>query len=251
MALRRRTSYLEYGEGDSGMTMASTKSAMTPEAAAAAIAEVGEYRQGLTARAAAIVWMVWGLTMAGVAMLDIVVAPTVQVDPSLLNEGWNVQEHGYVYLVLPLTFLIGGVLATNAIWRAHAIERATRHRGWVAWAALAGLIALVVAVGLTAVYVAIRFTNPGTADRPAFGLTYVFITPVFSGGAALLLSLLQRRRVRPLPGLIGTAVLLAWMFLATLLEGSLATKVANAGIVHAVLCVVVFCGVGLWHFNRG
>lgn len=231
--------------------MGATAHAMTPEQATAAIASVRDYRQGLTSRAAGTVWMVWGLAMAGVAMLDIIVAPTI---PDSTEPGWNVQEHGWVYMLLPLTMLVGAVVASNTIWRSHALELQVRHRPWVAWLALAGLVAAVALVGILTIFVALTVTDPSPAPgQAAFEHTYVFVTPVFSGGAAVLLALLQRKRVVAWPGLVAGGLLLAWMVVAPfVLEGNgLGDQVAYAGIVHVVLAMVCLGGVGLVHFRRG
>ncbi|MEA3136547.1 MAG: hypothetical protein QOC71_828 [Thermoplasmata archaeon] len=227
--------------------------AMTPEQATETIASVRDYRQALTARAAGTLWLVWGLAMAGIAMLDVIIAPTIQVDPSTLEPGWNVQEHGWVYMLLPVTMLLGAVLATNATWKAHALEMRSRHRPWVAWLVAIGLVAAVAVVGLIAIALALTITDPSPAPgQPAFENTYVFVTPVLSGGAALVLAVLLRRRVTPWPGLAAGIVLLAWMAVAPFaLGGTLSDQVANAGIVHVVLCMATLGAVGLLHFRRG
>ena len=224
--------------------------AMTFADAAATIAEVRGYRQGLTARAAGTVWMVWGLALAGIALIDVLVAPTI---PDATEPGWNVQENAWAIVLVPGILLLGATVATNTIWKAHAREMQARHQAWVTWLAVLGVVAVMIGIGFLTVILAIAFTDPSPAPgQPAFENTYVFVTPILSSGVAFVLSLLQRRRVPAWPGLVAGVLLLAWMAIAPfVLEGGLSTKVALAGLVHCTLAMVALGGVGLLHFRRG
>ncbi len=224
------------------------KTSMTAEAAAAAIADVKGYRQGLTARAAAIVWIVWAMAMATVAMGEVIFAPDFAAEaPEEEGANYGFDAGG----VLPLLMIIGAIVATNAVWRAHAIERDTSHKSWVAWAATLGVVALFTIIGVATINIIVRTTSPeDIIENP--GTTYVFMSPIFTASIALAITLLQRKRVRMLPGLLLAGALLLTIAVAPLLaSGTLEEKMVQVGFAHTFVAFGGALGIGLWHFYRG
>jgi hypothetical protein len=211
---------------------------MTPQQALETIAQVRGYRERLTARAAGQVWMVWGLALALLATTELaalVPAPEPEGEGLRVGLAWQA-------LPLPLAALAGGVLATNAVWRAHALERGERHRSWVAWAAVGAFLVAAMATGLLALLAVVAWAVPAGPD------TQVLVGPGIAAVGALLLSVLQRRRVPAAPGLAAAAALVAANLLLPLVPGaSLAERVYGGVQAGSATIAAAFVAVGLWH----
>lgn len=217
---------------------------MTPAEAAATIRDVRDYRQGLTGRAAGTIWMIWGLALAVVATAEMGIIHLL--DTSNAGEGFGVVRGAVGPALVGITAFVAAIVASNAVWRSHAIAHDERHRPWVAWATAAGIVAVFEIVGLTLLFALSANVGP---DDPAF--TYVFISPFFSAGVAAALTFLLRRRVRVLPGILASVALEAVVGVALLLNGALEEKVTLAASLHAIVALLALGGAGLWHFRRG
>lgn len=173
--------------------MASATS-MTPTEAIATLGSVRAYREHLTGRAAGIVWMVWGATLTLLAFQALFAefgAWNRDVPPPALH--WLLELAG---TAIGVAF---AGLATNAVWRAHALEAERMHARWIPFAAGAAVI-----LGAAAIVIA---SNSIGFDGPR-GLAFAPILLVAAAGAATI-ALLQRRRVRSTPGLATAGLLLA------------------------------------------
>lgn len=218
---------------------------MTPAAAAAAIADVQSYRQGLTARAAGTIWMVWGLALAAIAAAEMgAAAQFLEGPPS--GEGFSVEWGAMFPALVGFVAFIGAVVASNAIWKSHAIQNEETHRPWVAWVAAAGIVAAFEVIGLTVLFL---LAGNATVDSP--DTTYIFITPLFSAGIAAALTFMLRRRTPVLPGILASVALELVLVASLLFEGSIQDQVVNAASLHAVTAIVACGGVGLYLFRRG
>lgn len=222
------------------------ETAMTPDQALRTVATVRGYRERLTGRAAGVVWMVWGFALALLASSDML---ALSADEPSGTEGWSVRLDGAAVstMVVALGALLGGILATNAVWRAHALERGERHRAWVTWLAVAALVAVGGAVGFSIVEVLSRGVQADDAD-----LQYVIIMPLVGAIAAAILTVLQRRRVQPWPGIVAAVALLALQFAVPLVidmadEGDLVVAIQAS--VFGIL--LAFVATGLWYHRRG
>jgi hypothetical protein len=221
-----------------------TTTAMTPAEATAAIRDVRDYRQGLTGRAAGIVWMVWGFALAILASADMVGLVTINV-PAV--EGTHLYWPGLVPILMPILALAAGALVTNAVWKAHALERGDRHRSWVAWVAIPGLLLTGALIGYFSIQLSVLLTPKGAHES-----TYIMIMPLVAAVAAAVIAVLQRRRVGVLPGLVGVALLVALEFLLPVLtHGTLEQRILQ-GIQTSMLGIfTVFIATGFWYYKRG
>lgn len=181
--------------------MANATQAMTPEEALQAVASVRGYRERLTARAAGIVWMVWGLALAfhGFAAL-FVEFPALGAD---VVDGNGLMPGAKWMLLLAIAFTVyaGGML-TNAVWHAHALETDRTTPAWVAFAASGAVIAV-----LAGIVVGSNVLADSLGQLGQRGIAFSPLALLAAGGAATI-AILQRRRVAMLPGLLGALVLL-------------------------------------------
>lgn len=207
---------------------------MTPQDAIATLREVGNYRERLTARAAGLLWMVWGLVF-GVVGFGLLAEILARVDRSWW---W------YEAVLVPFCFA-AGAFVSNTVWRAHALERDPAHRAWVAWAAAFG--ALAVMSGITTLLRLLVFSQRD-AD-PAFNLA-----PLLLAGAtgAVLLALVARRRAPLLPGLLAAAALAAAFGVLSFGPWSYSPALELAGNMGLVLgLVATYVAAGAWLFRQG
>lgn len=220
--------------------------AMTPEQATEAIASVRDYRQGLTARAAGLVWMVWGLALAILASADMVGILNLDEESMVEGEGWI--WPGLISVLMPLAALAAGAIITNAIWKAHALERGAHHRSWVAWLGIIGILAAGVAIGFLSITLAQEFLNePGAPST-----TYILVMPLVAAVAAGLIAVLQRRRVKSLPGILAALALVGVEFLLPVLtHGTLEEKILQGVQTTMFAIFTVFVATGLWYYKRG
>lgn len=222
--------------------MATNKSAMTPEDATAAIRDVRDYRQNLTGRAAGLVWIIWGFALALFASTDMVGALDPPEQPVT---GWSTIPVPWPVMVLPFAALVAGVVATNVVWKSHALETGTRHRAWIAWVAILGLLVAIVVLGLASLGVA-------TTTGPDSGVTFLWLMPLAGALGAVAISLLQMRRVKPWFGLGAAGFLVAIEFVVPpLLSGNLETKILGATASAMLAILAAFVTVGLLHYRRG
>lgn len=228
--------------------MASQPPAMTPEEALQTVASVRGYREQLTARAAGNVWMVWGLVLAILAVSDLVGLHEMEAADESVEEGWSFAFPGWAPLVAMALALAGGAVATNAIWKANALEAGGRHRSWVAWVGILGLLVIVAAIGVTTVEIMGRVVDPTTAPDD----TYILLSPTLAAVAAGAIALLQRKRVAAWPGLGAAAALLgAQALIPLLVSGSLQDKIFSGAFWSMTCTIAVFFAVGLWHSRKG
>lgn len=214
--------------------MATTKQAMTPQDAIATLREVGQYRERLTARAAALLWVVWGLVL-GVVGFGVLAETLARVG----RDWW-----WYEAILVPFCFGVGA-LASNLVWRAHALERDPGHRPWVAWAAAFGALAAM--SGVTFLLRILVYVH--RSGDPAFNLA-----PLLLAGAigAVLLAVTARRRAPLLPGLVAAGALAVAFAVLAFGPWSYSPTLELAGNMGLVLgLVATYVGVGAWLFRQG
>ncbi|MEA3203793.1 MAG: hypothetical protein QOI63_1472 [Thermoplasmata archaeon] len=172
---------------------------MTPQQALASLAAVQGYRERLTAQAAGIVWMVWGLVVLAIGLA------------TFYGSDHAREEVKPVAFALMGAVVAAGALLTNAVWRAHALE-AEAHAPWVPYAAGLGTLAAVVG--------AVELVDWLLSEvlRSAMGRTPLGFAPLnlLAAAGALAIALLQRRRVAPAPGLAAAAALFVVYLVAKL-----------------------------------
>lgn len=231
--------------------MATTQQSMTPDQALQTLATVRDYRERLTGRAAGIVWMVWGFALALLASIDMIAL--VDGDGSLAagaagsGAGTGFVWPGWITLLLPVAALVAAALTTNAVWRAHALERGATHRSWVAWVAIVGLLVAGAGIGFAVVQM---LADGVSADDPAS--SYVLIMPLLAAVAAGIIAVLQRHRVSLLPGLAAAVLLIGLQFAIPLATSDELDAALMRGIQTSMLGIVaVFVATGLWYYKRG
>lgn len=210
--------------------------AMTPQDALTTLASLKGYRERLTAQAAGIVWMVWGLVVAIVGFVTFYARGHVV-------EGTKEVAYG----TMALTVAVGALLS-NAVWRAHALETERPQPWWIPY--LAGGLALAGVVAAEELLDALL----GEVLRTRVGLTPLGFAPLNLAGAAgaFTIALLQRRRVRASPGITIGCILLAVYLIAKFGTWSQAPDtVFFASFGWAALCLVSYVSVGLWTTSHG
>lgn len=220
--------------------MATTKSAMTPEQAAATIADVQDYRQGFTARAAGTIWMVWGLVLGALAIGDVANWAGDGGQEGNLTDGLYV---GYVLFVLA-----GGILVNHAVWKSQALVTGEGSRFWLVSGLavlLIGTGAVLANLGLTQLFEATLPDEEGTFYRSGFGIMATTV--------AATITFLQRKRVTWIPGALAAAAFLLFQSIFPLLIGSseAMSTMVRASFLSGIVAVAVCAAVGLYLFRRG
>lgn len=211
----------------------------TPIQALDALASLAGYRERLTSQAAGIVWMIWGLV---ITPLPIFFAAAFQHN---LNGGTFMAE-----LAVAVALCAGaGGLATNAVWRAHALEQSARPARWIAYASSAGVLVAAFVLAMATDLIPIGHLVLGDA-YPITGLSFAGLGLLGSAGAATI-SLLQRTRVSPGPGLACAFALLALTLMGRygIFAQDDATQ-ATAALVYAAFTLIGFFAVGVWTMRR-
>ncbi|HUR26367.1 MAG TPA: hypothetical protein VM327_10185 [Candidatus Thermoplasmatota archaeon] len=218
---------------------------MTPEEALQTIASVRGYRERLTARAAGLVWMVWGLALSFHAFAALFVEfPGFGAD---VVEGDGVMPGGWVLELIDIgvTIACAGIL-TNAIWRAHALETERTHAPWIPFAAGAGVILLMIALTLLSNQAS---TTVGHQLGP-LGIAFAPLALLAAAGAVAI-AVLQRRRVPMWPGMLGALVLLNLFVFGRFISYPQDVDTQSWGAaMMALSSIVVYFAVGTWTMRR-
>ncbi len=225
--------------------MAPDHETMTPVEAIATLGSVRGYRQALTHRAAGIVWMVWGLTLAGLAVS--INVPDMGAAVQSPDERIRMVEGAFIGLAFWAVVLVAGAISTNAVWRAHAIEREESHKSWVAYLVAFGLVALML---VASVLIMQLLSDSGLAPNQD---TIIVVGPILGALGALALAVLLRGRVPFWPGLLVALALVIVQVVLPLLvpSGSLELKAHYGHRIGAMAILASYLGVGLWFFRRG
>lgn len=214
---------------------------MTPQEALQTIASVRGYRERLTARAAGLVWIVWGFALSFQAFAGLFVEmPGYGAD---VIAGQGVMAGGWILELVVLVLAVGcaGFL-TNAIWRAHALETDRPHPGWVPFVAGAGVILLMVSLTV--------LSNQTDQQLGPRGIGFSPLALLAAAGAVAI-AILQRRRVRMLPGLLGALVLLNLFVFGRFVAYPQDFDTQSWGAaVMALSALVVYFLVGAWTMRR-
>lgn len=215
--------------------------AMTPEEALQTIASVRAYRERLTARAAGLVWIVWGLALSFQAFAGLFVEmPGYGAD---VVDGEGVMAGGWILELAVLLLAVGcGGFLTNAIWRAHALETDRPHPGWLPFVAGIGVILVMVSLTVLSNQVDRQLGPQGIGFSPL---------ALLAAAGAVAIAVLQRRRVRMLPGLLGALVLLNLFIFARFLAypQDFDTQAWGAAVM-ALSALVVYFAVGAWTMRK-
>lgn len=221
--------------------MAQPAPAMTPEEALQTVASVRTYRERLTARAAGIVWMVWGLALSFHAFAALFVeylglgADVVEGGPGLMRHAWLLE-----LIILVVTVAVASAL-TNAVWRGLALEAERSHPAWVPYVA-----ALLVILSLGAV---VFLTNAAGQFGPS-GIAFAPLALLAAVGAATI-AVLQRHRVPVRAAAIGAVVLANVFVFGRFLSFDQGHDTQAWGAaVMALSAVVVYSAVGLWTMRK-
>jgi hypothetical protein len=174
-----------------------TEPAMTPQDALTALSSVQGYRERLTAQAAGIVWMVWGLVISLAGMVAMVT--TAQM----------LDGEKEVAIVLWGLAIAGGALLTNAVLRMQALE-SRGPAAWIPYAMGAGLLGAVIALdaGLSEL---IHLFGVGRTHH--LGFASFNLLPA---AGAFAIAFLQRHRVDPTKGYAAGAAFLGLYAIAAL-----------------------------------
>ncbi len=200
----------------------------------ASLGEVREYRETMTRQAAGVIWIIWGLAVAAIGLYHLAY---------FLGSPGTAGPGGTAFVI----FGGAGALATNAVWRGHALERDRQHKAWVAW-----LVGIGVPMTVGALIMASNWLARGsgsTAPDPAF-----MLAPLLMLGSvgAFLLTVLMRHHVPPVPGYVGAALLMVGFALARYLPLERQVwldTVGNAGL--SLVNLVTFAIIGWIHIRRG
>ena len=223
--------------------MAQTTPAMTPEEALQTVAGVRRYREHLTSRAAGIVWLVWGLALTFQAFVALFVEfPGRGADVVEGDGPGGMMANGWALEVLAIVLMIGsGAALTNAVWRAHALETERIHAPWIPYGA---------AVLLAAIFIAVPNLSNRFLDLGQTGIGFAPLA-LFAAAGAALIAVLQRHRVRMLPGLLGGLLLLNLFIFGRFLPFAQAHDTQAWGAaVMALSPLVVYGLVGLWTMRK-
>ncbi|MCA1811544.1 MAG: hypothetical protein LC623_05985 [Halobacteriales archaeon] len=208
--------------------------AITPQEAMAALASVKGYRERLTAQAAGIVWMVWGLVVLAVGLA------------TFYGSDHAREEVKPVAFSLMAAVVAAGALLTNAVWRAHALETES-HAPWVPYAAGLGTFAAVVG-GVELVDWLLSEVLHSQAGRTPLGFAPLNL---LAAVGALAIALLQRRRVSPAPGFVAAAALFAVYLVAKFGAWDSSYHAYFANSAWAGLDLLAYFAVGLRTWVRG
>lgn len=225
--------------------MAPPTAAMTPEEALQTVAGVRQYRERLTARAAGIVWMVWGLALTFYSFLALFVeAPGQGTD---VFEGKGIMANGWILELVGLLLMVTWAgFVTNAVWQSHALEAERPHAAWIPFAA--GVV-VVVLIGALNTLSNQLVTAQGHQVGP-LGIAFAPLALLAAAGAVTI-AVLQRRRVRMLPGLLGALALLnlfVWGRFLTF-DQDFDTQSWGAAVM-ALSSLVVYSAVGAWTMRK-
>lgn len=217
--------------------------AMTPEQALQTIAAVRDYRERLTARAAGIVWLVWGLALSFQAFAALFVEfPGLGADV-VEGDGAGGMMAGGVWLeaAAVLIMVAAGAALTNAVWRAHALETERPHAPWIPY---------VSALALAITFIALVTASNMLLDVGPDGIGFAPLA-LFAAAGAVAIAVLQRHRVPMLPGLLGALALLNLFVFGRFLPypQDLDTQAWGAAVM-ALSAIVVYSAVGLWTMRK-
>lgn len=219
--------------------MAGKKSSMTPEAAAAAIAEVGEYRQGLTARAAGIIWMIWGFFLAALAIADLASWSD--------GNGAGFDLTDTMEIVFILVLFAAAFATTWAVWHSQALVTGHGVRMWATTGMVLLILVVTIGVAQLGFYAFLETVLPG--PDPHYRTAQGFV--MASVAAAIMV--LQRRRVAWWPGMIavvaGVALQVTYPYLIG--SGDAIAAFVRLSFLEGAVAVAAFVTVGLTHFLRG
>jgi len=172
--------------------MAHEAQRLRPEDALAEIAALRGYRERLTAQAAGVVWMVWGLVIALAGLV------------ALFTTAQFVDGEKEVALLLWGLAICGGALVTNAVLRMQALETASGPAAWAPYALGAGALAAVVLLDGGLAWAATHLFGLPRGH----GLGFASFNLLPAAGAATI-AFLQRRRLGPGLGYAAAAAFLA------------------------------------------
>lgn len=217
--------------------------AMTPEQALQTVASVRAYRERLTARAAGIVWMVWGLALSFQAFAALFAefpalgADVVEGDGpgGMMAGGWALE----IVAIVLMVFCGGGL--TNAVWRAHALDAERQHAAWIPYAA---------GLGIAVLFVALLTASNRLADVGPDGIAFAPLA-LFAAVGAVAIAVLQRRRVPMLPGLLGSLLLLNLFVFGRFLAFPQDHDTQSWGAaIMALAAITVYSAVGMWTMRK-
>jgi hypothetical protein len=221
------------------MTMAQAASAMTPEEALQTVANVRAYREGLTERAAGIVWMVWGVTLGFLLMTSLVYD---FANDRVHDGGWWPVAVGIGIAGNLLGLALGGLL-TNAVWKAHALQGEGLPPRWLAFAA--AIVFVLAFIGLSALLKAALYSTV----RLGFNYSPLLL---FGSLACAAMAFLLRGRIAPRAGLTAAGALFAAFVVAYAIPLPWdASMQMAAAVLFCLLDVAAFVAVGLRHGFQG
>ena len=198
------------------------RSALSPQQAAQALADVAGYEEGLSARVGALTGMVWGIVSAAIFVTYGVAAP--------LQPMWLM-----AFLWVP--WGVAGIVVTTAAWKLHAITLrgpGARGRSWL-WS-----------LGFTAFFVVALLGMQ--ALRMADGaFPYMVVVNGLAAFACVAAFSRRRGRLTAVPLLVAGVLMVAGAFaLGAMHLSDLGMAFASAGIVGTC-----WMGAGLVGFVRG
>lgn len=214
---------------------------MTPEQALQTISSVRDYRESLTARAAGIVWMVWGLALSFHAFAVLFVEFPGQ-GADVTQDGTGIMANGWALELTALVVMVASAAAlTNAVWRGHALQAERTHAAWIPY--IAGLVVVLVMGSMT------TLSNMMGEFGP-LGINFAPLALLAAAGAVAI-AVLQRRRVPMLPGLAGALVLLNLFVFGRFIAFGQDHDIQSWGAaIMALSAIVVYSVVGMWTMRK-
>lgn len=216
-----------------------TPARMSPDEALETLATVRDYREGLTARAAGIVWIVWGVTLGFMLAINMV----FEFDDSQLRDSpYHVGAISVGLAGIVGALVVGGLL-TNITWRAHALGREGLPPPWVAFAAAVVVILSFIGLSLILKQVLYNVVRIGFNFAPLL---------LFGSFASLAMAVLLKGRVRPTAGFVASGVLFAGFITAYAVPVAYDYGMQMmAALSFCFAIVIAFVTVGLIHVRNG
>lgn len=212
---------------------------MSPAEALETLATVRGYREGLTARAAGIIWMVWGATLGFMLATNMVFE---FADSTLRASAYWPGAITVGVAGLVAAVVVGGLL-TNMIWRAHALGREGLPPPWVAFAA--AVVFILAFIGLSFILKQVLYNTV----RLGFNFAPLLL---FGSLGCLTMAVLLKGRVRPTAGLAASGALFAAFLAAYFVPVAYDYGMQMlAALAFCLAIVAAFVTVGLIHARNG
>lgn len=212
--------------------------------AATVIREIEGYEQGLRRRTEGIMWMIWSLVFAGIAMSYWTMG--LLSPPGTPDAAEVLPDRG---LVTPwIGWVVAGGLATMAVWRSAALKREGETRGDAGLRHMASLAAIM--VGTWLLFIA-SWALPASIAQYLYAggpLVILGLSTLIVVSTPLMRLTTQGRRVARAAAIAQVAIALLY---ALLLEWGAASPAVPAELLAALVVGGSWLAAGLWQSSQG